>query len=272
MKKIACFINDNSFLECVSNFCATERFTLVNFLEEKCDLDLSVIVFITDCANTVKNFKSDTPLCYIGKKKDLPESIRDNVFVLDKGSSYFQLRYLVDAVCHGGCLENSIISVLPLSIEKSFEVSNDIFNIERIVYVLTKEFIYFLDFNTLERVRVGLAEMLTNAIEHGNLAISGEQKLEATENGTYYDLVDERLNDERYKDKKVTFCYYIDAEQVKISIEDKGKGFKIDEIPDPTDPEGLFKLHGRGILITRMYFDSVSYNSVGNRVELVKRF
>lgn len=272
MKKIACFVNDNSFLERISNFCATERFSLVNFREEKCELDVSVIVFITDCVDSVKNFKEDTPLCFIGKKNLLPDSFRANIFVLDSGFSHFQLRYLVDAVCHGGSLENSLVSVLPLSVEKSFQVSNDIFSVERMVYILTKEFIYFLDFNTLERVRVGLAEMLTNAIEHGNLSISGEQKLESTENGTYYELVEERLQDERYKDKKVIFSYLINAEQVKISIEDSGKGFKVEEIPDPTDQEGLFKLHGRGILITRMYFDTVSYNSVGNRVELVKRF
>ncbi len=268
MKKIACFINDNSFLARLTDFCSAERFTLINFRDEKCELDVSVIVFITDCFDTVKGFREDVPLCFIGKRGDLPEG----VFAVDESFDSVQLRYLVDAVCHNGNLENSISSVRPFSIEKTFSISNDIFNVERIVYILTKEFIYFLDFNSLEKIRIGLAEMITNAIEHGNLSISGDQKLEATENGTYYGLIEERLKDDKYKDKKVTFSFCINQEFVRISIEDQGDGFKVDDIPDPTMQEGLFKLHGRGILITRMYFDDVSYNDVGNRVELVKRF
>ena len=268
MKKIACFINDDSFLERLMDFCAAERFTLVNFNEEKCELDVSVIVFITDCFETVKAFREDIPLCFIGKRGDLPEG----VLAVDECFDHVQLRYLVDAVCHNGNMENSIASVRPVSVEKTFTVANDIFNVERIVYILTKEFIYFLDFNSLEKIRIGLAEMITNAIEHGNLSISGDQKLEATENGTYYSLIEERLKDEKYKDKRVTFTYFIDSSEVRISIEDQGRGFKVDDIPDPTMQEGLFKLHGRGILITRMYFDDVLYNDIGNRVELVKRF
>ncbi len=268
MKKIACFINDNSFLERLSDFCSAERFTLINYKEEKCELDISVIVFITDCFDTVKGFREDVPLCFIGRRGDLPEG----VLAVDTGFDHVQLRYLVDAVCHNGNMENSISSVRPVSIAKTFHVANDIFSVERIVYLLTKEFIYFLDFNSLEKIRIGLAEMITNAIEHGNLCISGDQKLEATENGTYYTLIEERLKDEKYKDKKVTFTYIINNSEVRISIEDQGSGFKVDDIPDPTMQEGLFKLHGRGILITRMYFDDVVYNDVGNRVELVKRF
>jgi anti-sigma regulatory factor (Ser/Thr protein kinase) len=34
----------------------------------------------------------------------------------------------------------------------------------------------------------------------------------------------------------------------------------------------LLDLHGRGILITRAYFDSVSYNDKGNEVMLTKAF
>jgi anti-sigma regulatory factor (Ser/Thr protein kinase) len=269
MKKLACFVNNNSFLEKLTDFCESEKFTLVNLMVEKCELDVSFIVLITDDEKLLKEHSSDDlSLCFIGRLND--SSLK--LLFLDENFDDIQLRYLVDAVCHNGSMENSVMSVRPVKIEKSFSVANDIFNVERIVYILTKEFIYFLDFNSLEKVRIGLAEMITNAIEHGNLCISGDQKLHSTENGTYYHLIEERLKDERYKDRRVTFEYRVSGEGVSIAIEDQGSGFKVEEIPDPTMLEGLFKLHGRGILITRMYFDEVNYNSIGNRVELIKRF
>ncbi len=55
-----------------------------------------------------------------------------------------------------------------------------------------------------------------------------------------------------------------------MDIIDEGAGFNVEELPDPTDPESLFKLHGRGILITRMYFDEVIYNGKGNHVTIKK--
>ncbi len=76
------------------------------------------------------------------------------------------------------------------------------------MFALTKDFVYFLDFQSLEKVRVGLSEMLTNAIEHGNLGITGDDKLNATESGTYYDLVNERLADDKYNSRLVTFFIY----------------------------------------------------------------
>lgn len=268
MKKIACFINDSNFLERLVSFCELEKFTLINIKDSVCEFDASIIVFITDCLNTVKSFDGGVPICLIGKRGNLSASI----FVITDDFDSVQLRYLVDAVCHNGDMENSMSSVRPISTKREFSISNDIFNVERIVYLVTKEFIYFLDFSSLERIRIGLAEMITNAIEHGNLSISGDQKLEATENGTYYELIEARLKEQKYKDKKVTFGYSINAEGLNVYVEDQGKGFSVSEIPDPTKQEGLYKLHGRGILITRMYFDEVSYNNTGNRVELFKRF
>jgi anti-sigma regulatory factor (Ser/Thr protein kinase) len=270
MKKITCFINDSKLLEKVKDFCEREKFELICM--SGCDgfeYDVSVIIYITDNKNKLfLDCIKDTPVCYIGDKNDVDKS----VICMNGSFEYIHLRYLVDAVTHSGCFENSASSVFPTSINKSFKIRNDIFAVEKIVYTLTKDFVYFLDFQSLEKIRVGLSEMLTNAIEHGNLRITGDDKMKATEEGSYYDLVNQRMADKDLMSKFVTFTYSVDSEGVMMQIEDEGEGFNVKELPDPTDPEGLLKLHGRGILITRMYFDELSYNDKGNKVTLKKRF
>ena len=39
------------------------------------------------------------------------------------------------------------------------------------------------------------------------------------------------------------------------------QGFKIDEIPDPTDAENLLKVTGRGILFMRSFMDEVEWEN-----------
>ncbi|TCK62515.1 ATP-binding protein [Seleniivibrio woodruffii] len=270
MKKIACFINDSNLLEKVTEFCGLERF------QEECIgdpsqfvYDVATVLYLTDdpAALYPEGIK-DIRVCYVGK--DRPKDC--GVFFLPEDFQMIHLRLLIDAVIHNGSFESSLAAVTPVFLNKSFKIKNDIFNVERIVYALTKDFVFFLNFQSLEKVRVGLAEMLTNAIEHGNLGITGEEKMSATESGTYYELVNSRLNDAVCMAKYAVFKFYVDADGLEMSLEDEGEGFDVDSLPDPTDPESLLKLHGRGILITRMYFDEVKYNDKGNHVTLRKRF
>ena len=43
------------------------------------------------------------------------------------------------------------------------------------------------------------------------------------------------------------------------------------KLPDPTDPENLEKVSGRGLLLMRTFMDEVSFNSTGNQVTMVKK-
>jgi len=270
MKKVTCFINDSKLLEKIESFCEKERFTMdaINSVDSF-EYDVASVLYITDDISKIAiEGLRDIPVCYVGQEKINSKS----EYSLACDFDYIHLRCLIDAVTHSGCFEASAAAAIPVTLSKSFKIKNDIFNIEKIVFALTKDFVYFLDFQSLEKVRVGLSEMLTNAIEHGNLGITGEDKLDATENGTYYELVNARLVDPIYKSRVVTFTYKIDDEGIIMEIEDEGIGFNVDELPDPTDPDSLLKLHGRGILITRMYFDAVSYNDKGNKVTISKRF
>ena len=56
-----------------------------------------------------------------------------------------------------------------------------------------------------------------------------------------------------------------------FTVEDEGEGFDVGSIPDPCDPENLFKTSGRGVLLIHNIMDEVEYNAQGNRVKMVKR-
>lgn len=53
-----------------------------------------------------------------------------------------------------------------------------------------------------------------------------------------------------------------------FSIADEGEGFNFNNLPDPTAPENLEKLSGRGIYIMKKLADQCIFNSRGNEVEL----
>jgi serine/threonine-protein kinase RsbW len=71
------------------------------------------------------------------------------------------------------------------------------------------------------------------------------------------------------KSKKV----YLNAESVSgkkliFTIKDEGAGFDYNQVSDPTLPENLEALSGRGIYIIRHLADQIIFNKEGNELEL----
>jgi serine/threonine-protein kinase RsbW len=94
-----------------------------------------------------------------------------------------------------------------------------------------------------DKMPVTIDEAVTNAIKHGN-------------------KFDEN--------KKVKIQVDIDIEKIKIVVSDEGSGFKVDEVPDPTDPNHFLKMSGRGIFFMRLSMDDVAYNDQGTQLTLIK--
>jgi serine/threonine-protein kinase RsbW len=88
-------------------------------------------------------------------------------------------------------------------------------------------------------VLIAVTEAVNNAISHGNKQ-------------------DSTLNIEvAVGDSLSSFCF---------RINDQGKGFDYDNLPDPTAPENILKENGRGIFLMRNLSDDVVFNDVGNEV------
>ena len=56
--------------------------------------------------------------------------------------------------------------------------------------------------------------------------------------------------------------------QLTISIQDEGKGFNYKSVPDPTAPENLEKINGRGIFLMERLSDGIEFHDEGRTVEL----
>ncbi len=91
---------------------------------------------------------------------------------------------------------------------------------------------------------IALDEAFVNAIKHGN-------KFNA--------------------DKIVRISAEVSPKEARFTFEDEGEGFDVDSIPDPTNPENLFKTSGRGVLIIHNIMDEVKYNERGNRLTMIKK-
>ena len=71
--------------------------------------------------------------------------------------------------------------------------------------------------------------------------------------------------------KLVRVAASVSATEARFTIEDEGEGFDVNNIPDPLEPENLFKTSGRGVLFIYNIMDEVVYNERGNRLTTVKR-
>ena len=76
----------------------------------------------------------------------------------------------------------------------------------------------------VEKLQLAMKEAFVNAVRHGNREQS---------------------------DLSVTCVFTVDEEMLLISVRDSGTGFNPDEVPNPLDPQNLFRLSGRGIYIIR---------------------
>jgi DNA-binding response OmpR family regulator len=118
-----------------------------------------------------------------------------------------------------------------------------------------------------ERVVLGLAELMVNAVEHGNLGISYAEKSDFLSNGTWADEVKARLSAPEHASKLAVLKFRRLAGGTSFLVKDQGKGFDWSKYLT-INPERMFDLHGRGIALSAAScFDRLEYHGVGNEVE-----
>ncbi|MDX2431347.1 MAG: ATP-binding protein [Bacteroides sp.] len=93
---------------------------------------------------------------------------------------------------------------------------------------------------------------------YGNVLVA---TMEATNNAIIHG---NRSNPE----KEVTIKIEIVEKELMVHIEDQGDGFDHLNIPDPTSPENIEKINGRGIFLMERLSDEILYIEDGRIVEL----
>jgi len=151
-----------------------------------------------------------------------------------------------------------------------FELPNDPILVHSVVPFLqdTIRRLGLLSASELTILGIGLEEALSNARIHGNLEVSSMLRELSTD--AYERLIEQRMQQQPYCHRTIAVSMSIEAEQLTFCISDQGPGFDVTAIPDPTDPENLFRPCGRGLFLIRAFMDQVSHNAQGNQITLCK--
>ncbi|HNX76274.1 MAG TPA: response regulator [Candidatus Rifleibacterium sp.] len=191
-----------------------------------------------------------------------PVLLRDIVAILEKYSDVLKHR----------TFDREVLGMITRR-ELCMEIGNDMALLGKIVDRLLLETECAIKPNDRLGIRLGLMEILINAVEHGNLAVSYEEKSHAIESGPdgLEKLIEERMHSSPYQERRVKIEFSLTREQCSWLVTDGGIGFDFENLPDPNDPENLIRCHGRGIMLARLQFDECSFLGTGNQVRMVKR-
>jgi len=114
----------------------------------------------------------------------------------------------------------------------------------RLVEMMVDEISNEQDFNTdmYGKILIATVEAVNNAIIHGN-----------------------KSNPEKFVD----VIFSRKEEELEIVVEDEGEGFDYESIPDPTAPENIENIHGRGVFLIKQLSDKVFFNKKGKQIKMV---
>jgi CheY-like chemotaxis protein len=120
-----------------------------------------------------------------------------------------------------------------------------------------------------ETAAMGLTELIINAVEHGNLGVSYQEKAVLKLEDRWAEEIARRLALPENLDKRVAVDFVRDDKQIAFTVRDQGCGFDWQRYLD-FDPDRAFDPNGRGIALARsLAFASLSYGGNGSQVTAV---
>lgn len=236
----------------------------------------------TDCDTILSTINADPWLHYGGiiavcetrGKKQTLEELKDSnilcVLTLDEFKQNFErLLKLILAnqqfIFHRG-MQNDFAG----EESGSFSFDNDLLDIHFYSSFLIS---YLYNTNKISSVdrfnlQIALSELLNNALEHGNLEISYEEKSKwMEENGEIVSLIEQKRHDPKFADRKIGISYILNQDFCSFTISDDGNGFDWRKYTQKQAEEST-ELHGRGIQLSGEMVGTLSYNDKGNKVTL----
>jgi len=98
-----------------------------------------------------------------------------------------------------------------------------------------------IDHDVYGNLLIATLEAANNAITHGN-----------------------KLNEM----KQVEISFTKDDERILLTVKDEGAGFDYKKIPDPTSPENVENMSGRGVFLMSKLSDEIAFEDNGSLVKM----
>jgi serine/threonine-protein kinase RsbW len=127
--------------------------------------------------------------------------------------------------------------------EKNVSLTSKLENlreIEKIVDEISEE--HNIGTEVYGNILIACLEAVNNAISHGN-------KLDPA--------------------KKVEIKFIIDENKLVVITKDQGEGFDYENVPDPTAPENIENIDGRGIFLMKQLSDGLKFHEEGRVSEMI---
>lgn len=126
--------------------------------------------------------------------------------------------------------------------KKEIKINSSVENLAYVEKEIESTFDEFnISFDLFGNVLIAVTEAVNNAISYGN------------------------RNDVT---KEVNIAFSARNNRLGVTITDEGQGFDYESLPDPTDPENIEKLEGRGIFLMKSLSDNLSFKNNGSTVEM----
>ena len=114
-------------------------------------------------------------------------------------------------------------------------------------------------------VAYGLTELMLNAIEHGNLGITYDEKSMLIDSGRWQEEINRRLALPENKHKTAIITFKSTPDSIVVSIKDQGEGFQWRQYLDLA-PSRMTHPNGRGVATAKLSFTTMEYCEKGNEV------
>ncbi len=153
-----------------------------------------------------------------------------------------------------------------------YTLQNNLVHAEILCQRITERIALHFGHHELSGIRTCLREVLVNAIEHGNLEVSFDEKSRVIQNQDYMEFLLARQKDARFAARRVRVHYVVNRAAFMLRVTDEGMGFDHRAFMQRAagDEVLLMLEHGRGLTMTRNAFDSMVFNEKGNQVTLTK--
>ncbi len=150
-----------------------------------------------------------------------------------------------------------------------FSIPSKLNHIKSLIPVLQGHYKYLCEFykQDVHGIASCIFEAVRNAVLFGNLEL--DPKMKKASSKDFYSLSQKRESIPEYAERKVLIRAELNQKFLKFEVEDQGKGFDVESLPDFKDPTSPMP-EGKGLFIVYSNMDEVHWNETGNCLTMTK--